>query len=363
MSTTQDIGTTGATDTGAGEQAKHVASTAADQTQQVAGTAQEEIAKVAGEARAQAQDLVGEARTQAAQVLGEQAGTQRDRVVSTLSGLSSDLRSMADGAQDSGLAATLAREAADRARTLEQHLDGRDPAALLDDVRRFARQRPGLFLAGALVAGIAAGRLTRGAQAAQSEGTTGTASPGGGTTGTGAPSAGGRGQPPRDPAGTGGTGLMSTTTPGGHVSGTGTDAGAGAGTVPPPRGANDERSLGEIVQALTQDTTTLLKTELELAKVELKEEAVRAGKGAGMLGGAGLAGYLVLLFLSFALMFGLDTVLPLWASALVTAGVWALVAGVLAIRGRSELKHANPQLPRTQQTLKEDAQWARAQKS
>ncbi|GAB2625233.1 phage holin family protein [Nocardioides ginkgobilobae] len=142
-----------------------------------------------------------------------------------------------------------------------------------------------------------------------------------------------------------------------------TPAGTSATDVPTPRGAEDERSLGEIVQALTQDTTTLLKQELELAKVELKAEATRAGKGAGMLGGAGLAGYLVLLFLSFTLMFGLDTVLPLWAAALITAGVWAVVAALLAVTGRTALKKANPQLPKTQQTLKEDAQWARAQKS
>jgi len=142
-----------------------------------------------------------------------------------------------------------------------------------------------------------------------------------------------------------------------------TPAGTSATDVPAPRGAEDERSLGEIVQALTQDTTTLLKQELELAKVELKAEATRAGKGAGMLGGAGLAGYLVLLFLSFTLMFGLDTVLPLWAAALITAGVWAVVAALLAVTGRTALKKANPQLPKTQQTLKEDAQWARAQKS
>ncbi len=142
-----------------------------------------------------------------------------------------------------------------------------------------------------------------------------------------------------------------------------TPAGTSATDVPTPRGAEDERSLGEIVQALTQDTTTLLKQELELAKVELKAEATRAGKGAGMVGGAGLAGYLVLLFLSFTLMFGLDTVLPLWAAALITAGVWAVVAALLAVTGRTALKKANPQLPKTQQTLKEDAQWARAQKS
>lgn len=187
MSTTHDIGTT--TDTGTAEQAKQAASTAADQAQQVAGTTQEEIGKVAGEARAQAQDLLGEARTQASDLVGEQAGAQRDRLVSTLSGLSSDLRSMVDGqGGGSGLAATVAREVADRAQALEQHLDGRDPGALLDDVRQFARQRPGLFLAGALVAGIAAGRLARGAQAAS--GSTGA--------GTGAAS----GAPGTEPRGT-----------------------------------------------------------------------------------------------------------------------------------------------------------------
>ena len=173
MSTTHDMsassatsGSPGEADTGTADQAKQAASTAADQAQQVAGTAQEEIAKVASTATAQAQDLIGEARTQASQVLGEQAGTQRDKAVSTLSSLSSDLRSMAEGTDGSGLAATLAREVANRAQALEQHLDGRDPAALLDDVRQLARRRPGLFLAGALVAGIAAGRLARGAQSA-----------------------------------------------------------------------------------------------------------------------------------------------------------------------------------------------------
>ena len=128
-------------------------------------------------------------------------------------------------------------------------------------------------------------------------------------------------------------------------------------------GGVDNRSLGEVVSDLSSDLSTLMKQELELAKVEFKQEVGRAGKGAGMLGGAGLAGWLFLLFLSSALMFLLDNWLPIEAAALITAAVWAVVAGVLALIGRKELREANPQLPKTQQTLKEDAQWARAQKS
>ena len=127
--------------------------------------------------------------------------------------------------------------------------------------------------------------------------------------------------------------------------------------------AEDQRSLGEIVGDVTQDLTTLVKQELELAKTELKQEAARAGKGAGMLGGAGVAAVLFLVFLSLTIVFLLDNWMPLELAALIVAAVWAVVAAVLAARGRRELKRSNPQLPKTQQTLKEDAAWARAQKS
>jgi uncharacterized membrane protein YqjE len=133
-------------------------------------------------------------------------------------------------------------------------------------------------------------------------------------------------------------------------------------TGPDERGP-DERSLGQVVSDLSTDLSTLMKQEIELAKVELKEEVAKAGKGAGMLGGAGFAGWFVLLFLSLALTFLLDDWLPLEAAALIVAGVWAVIAAVLALVGRKELKESNPQLPKTQETLKEDVQWARAQKS
>lgn len=131
----------------------------------------------------------------------------------------------------------------------------------------------------------------------------------------------------------------------------------------PDVGSSDGRSLGQIVSDVSNDFATLMKQEMELAKVELKQEVTKAGKGAGMLGGAGFSGWFVLLFLSTALMFLLDNWLPIEVSALLTALLWAAVAAVLATVGRKKLKEANPELPKTQQTLKEDAQWARAQKS
>jgi uncharacterized membrane protein YqjE len=130
-----------------------------------------------------------------------------------------------------------------------------------------------------------------------------------------------------------------------------------------PRTDIDDRSLGQVVSDLSTDLSTLMKQEVQLAKVELKEEVAKVGKGAGMLGGAGFAGWFVLLFLSLALTFLLDDWLPIEAAALITAGVWAVIAAVLALVGRKELQDSNPQLPKTQETLKEDVQWARAQKS
>ena len=134
-------------------------------------------------------------------------------------------------------------------------------------------------------------------------------------------------------------------------------------TTPNPTTGTDQRSLGEVVSDLSTDLSTLMKQEVQLAKVELKDEASKVGKGAGMLGGAGLAGWFVLLFLSLALTFLLDNWLPVEAAALITAGIWAVVAAVLAVIGRKELREANPQLPQTQQSLKEDVQWAKAQRS
>ena len=136
-----------------------------------------------------------------------------------------------------------------------------------------------------------------------------------------------------------------------------TAASSGSGT------AEDDRSLGQIVGAVATDLSTLVRQELDLAKTEVKEEAGRAGKGAGLLAGAGVAGNLMLVFLSLFVMFLLDNWMPIEVAALITAAVWLVVAAVLGAMGRTALRETNPALPETQRSLKEDAQWARAQKS
>jgi uncharacterized membrane protein YqjE len=128
-------------------------------------------------------------------------------------------------------------------------------------------------------------------------------------------------------------------------------------------GTEDNRSLGQIVGDIGKDISSLVRNELDLAKTELRQEAAQAGKGAGLLAAAGVAALLLLMFLSLALTWLLDDWLPIEAAALITAALWGVVAAVLASSGRKAIREANPQLPKTQQSLKEDAQWARAQKS
>lgn len=150
-----------------------------------------------------------------------------------------------------------------------------------------------------------------------------------------------------------------TATPPGHV-----DPVLGTAPAEPlPPSTPDQRSLGDIVGDVAADLSTLLKQEVDLAKTELKQEAAQAGKGAGLLGGAGVAGHLVLVFLSLTVAFLLDNWLPLEVAALIVTAVWAALAVVLALIGKKALQRTNPELPKTQQTLKEDAAWARAQKS
>jgi hypothetical protein len=143
------------------EKAKATASATAEETQHVGQVAGHEAAQVADEAMTQVRHLVDETKGQ----LTEQTRTQRDRLLETMRTFSEDLDHMASGeSSSSGLASDLVRQAAERTRSLCERLDGREPAQIMDDVRGFARRRPGTFLLGALVAGIVAGRMARGAK-------------------------------------------------------------------------------------------------------------------------------------------------------------------------------------------------------
>jgi len=114
----------------------------------------------------------------------------------------------------------------------------------------------------------------------------------------------------------------------------------------------DNASLGELLGDVTRDLSTLMRQEVELAKAELKQSATRAGKGGGMLAGAGVAGHFVLLFLSLALMFALGALMPLGWAAVIVAVIWAIIAAVLASMGRKNLKQVQG-LPQTGETLSE----------
>lgn len=118
-----------------------------------------------------------------------------------------------------------------------------------------------------------------------------------------------------------------------------------------------ETSVGELIGNISNDLSQLFRQEVELAKVELKDEAAKAGKAAGMLGAAAFAGYLVVILLSFALVAALSNVMdPGWA-ALIVAVLWGIVGAVLYANGRKKLKTVDPTPRRTVETLKEDAQW------
>ncbi len=112
-----------------------------------------------------------------------------------------------------------------------------------------------------------------------------------------------------------------------------------AGAPPPePRQESDEQSLGELFAEVSRDLSTLVRQEMELARAEAMVSVKRVGKGAGMVGGAGYAGSMAILFVSLAAWWGLGTVIGFGWSALVVAAVWAVVAAVLAVRGRAALK-------------------------
>lgn len=125
----------------------------------------------------------------------------------------------------------------------------------------------------------------------------------------------------------------------------------------------ETQSLGTMVTNLSADLSKLMRMEMALAKAELKDEVAKAGKGAGMLAGAGYAGHLAVVFLSFTIVWLLDLAMDIWLAALIVTVLWAIVAGVLFAMGRKNLKSVDPKTQQTVDSLKEDAQWLKPQKS
>ncbi|RBY94545.1 phage holin family protein [Blastococcus sp. TBT05-19] len=112
-------------------------------------------------------------------------------------------------------------------------------------------------------------------------------------------------------------------------------------------------SVGALIGEVAKDMSTLMRQELELAKVELKAEAKKAGTGAGMFGAAAFAGYMVLMFLSFALWWALENVMDAGLAALIVAILWGVVAAVTGLMGKKKFQQVNPKPERTVETLQQ----------
>jgi hypothetical protein len=122
-----------------------------------------------------------------------------------------------------------------------------------------------------------------------------------------------------------------------------------------------ERKLGELVGDLSRDLSTLMRQEVELAKAEVREEATKAGKAGGMLGGAAIAALFALLLLAFAAAWGLSEIVPEGVAFLILGLVFGALAAGLFIVGKAQLRLVHPVPDETVETLKEDVQWAKAQ--
>ncbi len=242
-----DTSTTSTTTTGspsttdvARDEARNVGQTAKQAGNQVASTAADQARNVVAETKQQAAGLVDQGRTQVRQ----QVVSQQQKAGQSLSSLAEQLRGMVDGnAPAPGPARDLIQQGAGRVQDFADMLQNREPADLLEDVRSFARRRPGAFLLGAAVAGVLAGRLTSGVKAAHSDGpSSGTRSlTGTSTTGSGnyvdpAPAYSGYESTPSYGTTSGyETTSYETTTSGGYGTGaTYGDSTAGGTPLPPP---------------------------------------------------------------------------------------------------------------------------------
>jgi hypothetical protein len=121
-----------------------------------------------------------------------------------------------------------------------------------------------------------------------------------------------------------------------------------------------DQPVGDLVKQLTEQTRTLARQEIELAKAELTAKGRKAGIGAGMFGGAGLFGLFAFAVLTACLVLALATALAPWLAALIVGALYAAIAGALALSGKQKVQEATPPLPeQTVETVKEDVQWTK----
>jgi uncharacterized membrane protein YqjE len=124
--------------------------------------------------------------------------------------------------------------------------------------------------------------------------------------------------------------------------------------------ASREESIAELTRRLTDQTKTLVRQEIELAKAELEEKGKRVGLGAGMFGAAALLGFFAFAALTACLILALATAVAPWLSALIVTVAYGAVAGALALTGKHKVQQATPPIPeQTVETVKEDVAWTK----
>ncbi len=123
---------------------------------------------------------------------------------------------------------------------------------------------------------------------------------------------------------------------------------------------DSDRPVGDLLRELSEQTTALVRQELELAKLELTEKGKRAGIGVGMFGGAGVVGLYAVGALTACFILALATAVTGWLAALIVAVVYAAAAGGLALSGKSNVKQAGSPVPeQATESVKEDVQWTK----
>ena len=306
-------------------------------------SAKQSAGQVTGEAREQAAEVMSSATDQLGQVMGtareelrNRASAEATNLGQRLGELAVELRAMGlASAERGGVAATAVCGVADQVDRGARRLSQGDLDTAVDDLKRFARNRPGTFLLGAVGAGFAVGRLLRHADLKEI----------------------GHAAQPADDRGV----TRRLDRPGQRVwlrrTGVPVESGAGCSVAAAaverrraaaPAGAADDgrdvlmadvrmtppsdtepieadKPLAELLSQLTSDFSSLVTTHIELAKVEIKEEVTKAGKGAGLLGGGAFAGVMAVLLLSFAAAWGLAEVVPEGVAFLIVGLVWAAV--------------------------------------
>jgi apolipoprotein N-acyltransferase len=122
-----------------------------------------------------------------------------------------------------------------------------------------------------------------------------------------------------------------------------------------------EQSIGELLKQLSEQTATLVRQELDLAKAEMQQRGKRAGLGLGLIGGSGVLALAAVGALTATLILVLAEWMDAWLAALIVTVVYAAGAAVLALQGKEKVGEATPPAPQTMETVKEDVQWAKSQ--